>query len=750
MVGTRTADDLVRKAFRSGEPANLSGSVEGAGGAAREVRAETLAELLTEDRAARMPVARLVGAKVVGRLRLSGAVIVAPVALIDCEFEQPPDLAMARLEGLSLSGCRLPGLYAPNLRVAADLELRDLCSTDTVVLNDAEIGGSVRMSRAQLLVPGGFAVVGERISVRGAWYARRLRTEGELRIPGARVTGNINFSGAQLANPGGDTLDANGIEVSGSFLADRFGRSGTQISRDPERRFVSNGRMLLAGARIGGDLVMSGAQIHRELPIEGPALPPSELPDQTEPGMRLVPRGIIDAAACLVADRIRVAGNLELDDGFCARGTVRLPSAVIGGYLRFSGAELGAADGLSEMDQPSADSVSTSSRVALLGDGMQIGGDLEARNDGAGPLRVFGQLRLAGARVQGNASMTGIELTAPGGDALHGDALTVGSMLFLRRARVLGRIRLQGARIGNTLDCATARLIRPGLRRDGTARPSLDLRAANLGKDVFCNDGFHADGGIRLSSAEVGNSVVVENGTLGADAVAKHYAFDGEGLITLELTLRPSVPPRGRVRLTKTRTRTWRDNEQLWRADGGLDIDGFEYHALGNEASVTERLRWLEGALGVGQYLPGPYEQLAAAYRAEGREEQAERVLLARQLRRYRTQGLAGRVWGELQRVTVGFGYRPWLAVAWLGLFWLLGGLWFSAHPLTRIDTGQVPVWNPWIYTADMLVPIVNLGEKGYWRAEGASQWITSALVVVGWVLATTAARGVARVLKRS
>ncbi|MCW0215489.1 MAG: hypothetical protein OJJ54_19200 [Pseudonocardia sp.] len=38
--------------------------------------------------------------------------------------------------------------------------------------------------------------------------------------------------------------------------------------------------------------------------------------------------------------------------------------------------------------------------------------------------------------------------------------------------------------------------------------------------------------------------------------------------------------------------------------------------------------------------------------------------------------------------------------------------------------------------------------QDGFWRLEGASQWISSALVA-GWILATTAAAGAARILKR-
>ncbi len=79
----------------------------------------------------------------------------------------------------------------------------------------------------------------------------------------------------------------------------------------------------------------------------------------------------------------------------------------------------------------------------------------------------------------------------------------------------------------------------------------------------------------------------------------------------------------------------------------------------------------------------------------------------------------------------------------------MAGGIWFLGNVPTPVDDGQHPVFNAWIFSADTLLPIINLGQDGYWRLDGASQWIGSALVVVGWILATTAAAGAARILKR-
>jgi hypothetical protein len=64
------------------------------------------------------------------------------------------------------------------------------------------------------------------------------------------------------------------------------------------------------------------------------------------------------------------------------------------------------------------------------------------------------------------------------------------------------------------------------------------------------------------------------------------------------------------------------------------------------------------------------------------------------------------------------------------------------------VDDGRHPVFNGRLFAADPLLPIVNLGQDGYRRFDGTSQWIGSAPVAAGWILATTAAAGITRILK--
>jgi hypothetical protein len=674
---------------------------------------------------------RLRGAAVTGPLTLAGARVGRPVELLGCTFTDEPDLRMAEFAGLALTGCRLPGLQAGNLRVTADLLLNDGFVADGPVhLPDAQIGGSLRLSAGRLHGAGGPALVADRIVVGGTWYARRLRSDGELRLPGGRITGNLDLAGAELTSPTGDALDATGVFVGGSLHAGRH-------RDEPDLSFAATGRLRLPGARIEGDLVLSGARLDRAPDAGGVAEPPE--PDPAESRMPPVPVGIIDASTCVVADRVRIDGNLELDDGLSVDGTFRLPNAVVGGYLRLSGARLSGPHGASERG------------IALLADGMDVGGDLEGRDHGRGALSCAGQLRLVGAQVRGSASLSGIELAAPDGYALLADRLRIGGEFYLRRIRCQGTLRLQNAEVGATLDCTGARLERPRRRPDGSVRPSLDARAATIGKDLLCTNGFTATGGVRLRRTEAGKSVQFVDAVLvgSPESGFARYALNAYGLTTAELVVQLDVPPGGAVRLAQARVGTFADSAALWAAVRGVDLAGFYYDQLQDtrEVDVRTRLRWLERVMP--DYAPGPYEQLAAAYRRAGDEEHAQRVLMARHQRRYAEADLVERIWGALQRWTVGFGYRPWLAVCWLVAFAVLGGAWFAANPPEPIDDGQNPVFNPWLFAADTLLPIVNLGQDGYWRLAGASQWIGSGLVAAGWILATTAAAGAARILKR-
>ncbi|GAA2666098.1 hypothetical protein LV78_001506 [Actinosynnema pretiosum] len=776
------------------------------------------------------PALRLINAHVVGLFGLEGARVPHVVDLLDCTFEQPPDLRMARLVGLRMRACKVPGLRARNVRVRSDLVLEAGFTSDGVVdLTDATVDGTFRLAGA-VLRGGAHALLAARIRVSGSLMAVALRARGEVRLRGADFGGSVHLGGARLINPGHNALEASGVRVAGSLLCDAEGG-----------RFTAEGRVLLDGARVGGNVVFSGARL-RASTVERPVL--------------VIPRGTADEAAALVADRIRVDGNVELDDGFTSTGTVRLPNAEIGGYLRLSGARIGqkalveravrpgagrpgagragasgvgagGADGTgaaspggageggsggapaSGADVPAKAAESTVAEstvaeptvagptaaeptaaeqagasadpaerpgtaepepdseddglvhipVALHADGVQIRGDLDARGAAHGAftgpsareaaLLAHGQVRLVDARVRGSASLSGARLVGPGIDVLFADRFKVGGTLFLRDLRAQGSLRLQNAEIGSTLDCTGAVLRDPRRRDDGTAKPSLDARVATVGKDLLCSGGFTAEGGVRLLLAEVGKTATFAGALLGRDPGGTALGARGMTAQQLVLRLDAEQAPRGRVVLTGTRAASVVDGPGLWAAGGGVAVEDFTFGSIASvpDVDVRTRLRWLREVQP--DFAPGPYEQLAAVYRDGGDEELAQVVLVEKQHRRYSELGLAHRAWGSLQRWTVGYGYRPWLAITWLSAFWLFGALWFQWHEMLKLNDDESPVWNPWLLAADLLLPIIDLGQDNRWQFTGVSQWIASALIAVGWILASTAAAGAARVLKR-
>jgi hypothetical protein len=630
-------EQKVGEAFRRGEWFDAGGE---------PVRGEVLTGLFTDANGA--SALRLAGARITGPVNLEGRDVRQVIDLRDCVFEQTPDLRMAKLVGLRMGRCSMPGMLARNVRVDSDVNLEPGFNCEgTLDLTDADIGGSLRMYGAVLNPEKGLALAGARLKVHGSMLPIDMRAHGGIRLAGAYIGGSLQFSGG-----------------------------------------------------------------HHTVPY-------------------------------LDCDRIRVEGTVAMDKGFTAVGPVQLADARIGGHLRLAGATLG--------DPDAADS-----SVALFADGIELGGDLDARSREIGgqpnrkPFTAYGQVRFPGGKVDGMVTLSGARLHCPGRDALFADRLSVGETLFLEGVHATGSIRLQDTKIGASLNCTGATFTEPRQRADGSRKPSLDLQFASIGHNLLCSVDVVATGGVSARLAEVRHTVHMSHATLG-DGLPDSVAFDGYGLVAHLLVLRfpPDHPPQGAVRLASAHVRVLSDGPGLWIADGGLDVDDFVYESVQPDPGITvkHRLRWLREVQP--DFAPGPYDQLVAVYRDAGEEQMAEQVLLEKQRRRHAELGVAGRVWGVLQERTVGYGYRPWLAAVWLGVFWLAGTLWFAFHLMSKLDNDQNPVWNPALLSMDLLLPIIDLGQDNMWRMVGPSQWIADVLIAAGWILATTVAAGATRLLKR-
>jgi hypothetical protein len=176
-------------------------------------------------------------------------------------------------------------------------------------------------------------------------------------------------------------------------------------------------------------------------------------------------------------------------------------------------------------------------------------------------------------------------------------------------------------------------------------------------------------------------------------------------------------------------------------------LDGLVYTSLTPHVPAGRRLTMLERD-GDG-YVPHAYEQLTASYRRIGDDHAARLVQLAKQRRHRTTLPWYGRLWGYVQDATVGYGFRPLRAAGWLLSLLVIGSLIFALHHPPPLKADEAPQFNPVFYTLDLLLPVISFGQEGAFAPAGRYQWLSYALVITGWTLATTVVTGITRTVSR-
>ncbi|MEU9703650.1 oxidoreductase [Streptomyces sp. NPDC047981] len=452
-----------------------------------------------------------------------------------------------------------------------------------------------------------------------------------------------------------------------------------------------------------------------------------------------------------------------------AVGSLRLAGARITGPLNLSGAQIGHSLWLEECwFEESVDLFAASTQtLSLIGSrlpGLNAGSSrIEGRLDlrrcvmDRGPVSQFhGKVTvvlLIHAHVAGEVLLSGAEITAPGGWAVSAGGMVSEGGVFFRDGFVAhGGVRMRGAQLPGGLFMRGARLESPG--PDGVALAVDNVVASSLN----FSGGFTANGTVRLRGAQISDSLSFEGAVLNG-------APDGEGPVLLGMLLQAvdfdftlARPPAGAVDLRGARVSYLHDSRQSW--PDVVELDGFVYgtikvdeagerrEAAVRREPVADRVEWIRRSSG---YSPQPYEQLASWYRSVGHDDDARRVLLAKQRHRRRTLPPANRVWGLLLDLTVGYGYRPWLAGLWLVVLTLLGTLAFDAHTPSPMKPGEGGPFQPLVYTLDLLIPIGGLGQRTAWYwTQDSLQWLAYLLIGCGWVLTTTFIAGMTRTLQKN
>jgi hypothetical protein len=548
-----------------------------------------------------------------------------------------------------------------------------------------------------------------------------------LRLTGARITGQLQLGFATVAHPlllkqcefenapdlywarldfvqlVGCTMP--GLRASNVHVSRHLQLSGSTI----------DGGVRLSGARITGGLLLDGVRLREDL----------------------------------VAERMEIGGDLILEDGVFS-GLVKLYQSSVGGGLSLDRAEITGAVGA---------------------DSIVVSGGLYGRE-----ARITGEVSLRHARIDGAATFTSSQLSNPDGVCLRADRVNIeGGLWMAEQFRSEGAIRLVSARIGRgvvlhsatLMNAGNTALLAEGARIDGgfdardlTAAGTIDLRESTISGPVQfraaklsapggraidaarativssfgCNEGFVADGQLRFSRATVG------------DILSFHHASLSElrcwRLTTPELDLKWDNPPQA-LDLRFCHAGVLLDDAHVWPAS--VRLDGFQYEAVETLAAPARLSLLDKDADG---YRPQPYEQLAAVCRRLGHDDDARTVLLTKQRRRTAAQPLAARLWGLAQDAVVGYGYRPLRALGWLLFLLTVGTVAFTYHPPVALGAGP-PAFQPAVYTADVLLPLIDLHQESAYQSVDGYRWLMYGLMAAGWILVTTVAAGVARSVRR-
>ena len=645
------------------------------------------------------------GSGVAGPCVIRAEVIAA--LLLGAAEPEPGGTAGIRLRGAAVSGCL--DLTAGSVAwpivfdgCQFDTAIRLVDSTlRTVCILNSEIPA---LDGTRLRLNGILDMTGS--AVAGAIQLQQARVDGQLRLRGIR---------AGAAGPGAAAVLAQGLIVDGeadcaamqarglvSFegatVTSTLNLADSQISCPGERGLDLNyaaigGTLACPGLVVDGETRANNCRVSVELILRGARL--------ENPG------GI-----AFFAGGLDVVGGAFINHGFSARGEFTLIGARLAANLSVR---------QSTFDNPGgiAFNLERASVGMLNAEGMSC----------------RGQMVMAGADISGDVNLAGAVLeTGDGRPALNAERSRIGSTLVLTDVKALGEVNLRSIRVGERLLLGGAELRDPfGM--------ACRLSGAQVTADLFCGQ-MNAEGEVKLTGATVGAKVGLQRSVFTNPA---GLAISAGGLRAQEFLLEPDVLVEGGVDFRHAIIGVLHDDPATW--PDRLYLDGLTYEALSPRLPAGRRLGWL--ARDPGGHQPQPYEQLAAHYTAIGQPAQARHVLYAKERIQHQGKGPVSKAWSLLQDITVGYGYRPRRALGWLTVLLALGSIVFSAAPPPALQTGNAPHFNGVIYTLDLMLPVVNLGQKYAFNPGGDEQWLSYFLIAAGWTLATTVATGIARVLRR-
>jgi len=318
-------------------------------------------------------------------------------------------------------------------------------------------------------------------------------------------------------------------------------------------------------------------------------------------------------------------GSVFMENGFRAEGEVKLLNAVVDGWLNCDGAQL---------INPGA--IALNLEHAKTGSVLLRGG-----------FKAEGEVRLFNAVVDGNVECDGAQLINPGAIALHLEHAKTGNVLLRNGFRAEGEVMMLNAVVDGSLDCSRGHFSNPD-------QFAINATAVHIQDHVIFEDGFGAERQVIFRNAEIGQAFRLLD-----------CAWDENA----------------RLDLRSAKVKTLLNDQKGWPRRDGLFLHGFTFDQLDAEAELTARsqINWIRRQPR-GHFISQPYEQTAAVLRDMGLQEEATKVMIAKNEEHGRhSHGFKEVIWYNLFGPFIGFGYHPWNAFYWSLAVILIGYLLFSA-----------------------------------------------------------------------
>ncbi|HEX7133548.1 MAG TPA: hypothetical protein VF228_13315, partial [Iamia sp.] len=576
-----------------------------------------------------------------------------------------------------------------------------------VRLNGAAIGGQFAIEAAVVDADGdGLSIDADHIKIASAVFLTGSSTV---------LVGGINFSDASIE---GRMNISNGVSIGLDAMERSLWFDGTSAAglRIVGRRTSLAGGVHLYRAALSNELSITGATI-------GP-----------------------DPDGCAVDGRGLFATGVAVDGDAALRGSLSLASSEIPGEVAIRACTIGSDD----------------FKRSVGGDAMKIEGSVRLSG-----CELHGVVGFSGSKIRGNIELSGAAfiLVDPDGVALWLNDAAIGGSLYLTDENVSlsGSINLSRAQL--TGQFVLANRVAIGAREDGTSIQGEALSAHG----VIIRDARLA-GSVALPVVTLVYGMIVE-GASEIHADRSEAAITVAGSTIPRLRLR-STGVSGLIDLSDSVISRLDDTTTFWGLPSGRLswlLDGCTISRLSHEDDfpLSDRHLWLAKNYRSGSEITSPadratYRMVASAYVNEGEEDKGLATLVEMR-KRHNPPWMRRALW------PIGQGYHPqrallalllvFIAVFSLTVWAHLNGEMIATGGLSPAETfddvpnrdlirsedcdsEEYPCLRPLVYSADVMVPGLDLGEAARWSPRtGRGTWeqasivraLLSALRIAGW-----------------